>query len=492
MKQLMKAAALTGLLPLLLPATAPAQAVTPSLASLVRITCNRSGEPRPPGSGFVVAIKGNRATIVTASHVVEGASCEVEFTFSADRMPVERILGLEAGDPHGLAALRVRGIPKGVEVLELDAERPVELGEPLLLAGFPQMASRPRVKQGVFSGPEGKLLLVDRPAGEGASGGPVLRGGKAVGVITAGGVGEEYTYAVGALVARAILTGWDIQPGVVTPVATRPPPLHKRSSTPECRSGDDERTFEGIEFVRICAGNFKMGSLDDDESATEDEKPQHATRLSEFWIARTETSNRQYRRLHPDHKSGHADNLPAVYVNWHDAKAFCEEYGARLPPHAEWEYGARAGNPGAWTFGNSEKDLEHYAWYSANSGGMAHAVGTRKANAWGLHDMHGNAWEWVADWFGPYSKEAQTDPPGPDQGSLRVLRGGAFHTKPSPDMLSEVLGTRFRESLLAVAARATFTVNVGNLRSADRNGVEPRIRSNVIGFRCARNSRLQP
>ena len=169
MKQLMKAGIVGALFALLLPAPGSAQDATPALASLVRITCTRGGEPQPPGSGFVVTVEGDLATIVTASHVIEGAQCQVEFNSSADRLPVDRVLGIEAGDRHGLAALRVSGIPATVEALELDTETQVALGEPLLLAGFPQMARQPRVKQGVFSGPGGKLLLIDRPAGEGAS-----------------------------------------------------------------------------------------------------------------------------------------------------------------------------------------------------------------------------------------------------------------------------------------------------------------------------------
>ena len=229
MKHLMKANIAVGLHLLLLPMPAQAENATSSLAALVRITCSRGGEATSPGSGFVVRIENDSATIVTASHVVEGAQCEVEFANAANRVPVERALGIEVGEDHGLAALRVRGVPAGVETLELDSDSRVGLGDALLLAGFPQMARNPRVKQGVFSGSEGKLILIDRAAGEGASGGPVLSGGKAVGVITAGGVGEEYTYAVNAVVARAILTGWGIDLGenAPEPLPIGPPPVSK-------------------------------------------------------------------------------------------------------------------------------------------------------------------------------------------------------------------------------------------------------------------------
>ncbi len=236
----MKAYIVIGFLLLMLPSVTTAQSATQALAALARITCTRGGEPQPSGSGFVVGIEGDLATIVTASHVIEGTRCEAEFTTSVSRVPVERVVGIEAGERHGLAALWVRGAPAGVEVLELDAETPVDLGEPLLLAGFSQMASRPRVMQGVFSGPDGKLLLVDRPAGEGSSGGPVLRGGKAVGVITGGGIGEEYTSAVNALVAKEILTGWAIRLGVtLTPLAELRELVRKLEAELDHRSGID-------------------------------------------------------------------------------------------------------------------------------------------------------------------------------------------------------------------------------------------------------------
>ncbi len=450
MKQLVKVLAINWLFLLLLPAPATAQDATLALTSLVRITCTRGGEPRPPGSGFIVAIEGDRATIVTASHVIEGARCEVEFTVAAYRLPVARILGLEASDRHGLAALQVRGVPTGVTVLVLDADTPVFHGEELLLAGFPQRTSTPRVKQGVFSGPEGKLLLVDRPAGEGASGGPVLRGGKAVGVITAGGVGEEYTSAVSARVAQAILEGWRVRPGTVKRVMDRPP--ESLTLKPECLPGR-KRTYKGIDFVRICGGTLTMGSADDDQAAERDEKPAHEMTLSEFWIARYETTNRQYRRFYKDHNSAEANDLPAVGISWNEARAFCERLGFRLPTEAEWEYAARAGSRTAWSFGNDESDLGRHAWYVANSQGKAHPVGTREANGWELHDMHGNVWEWVTDSCGDYSREPQIDPDD------AMLRGGGFFFKP------------------------------GYLRSARRFPVTREFRSRGIGFRCARNAR---
>lgn len=220
----------------------------------------------------------------------------------------------------------------------------------------------------------------------------------------------------------------------------------------------DERS--GITFVRICPGTFTMGSADDDPLARDDERPAHRVTLSEYWIAKYETTNAQYRRFRPEHEG--EDELPVTNVSWHDADKFCRHFGFQLPTEAQWEYAARAGSTTAWSFGNGEIEVGRYAWYESNAGGQAQPVGTKAPNRWGLHDMHGNVMEWVADWYGPYSAEAKTDPSGPLTGVNRVLRGGAFNFAP------------------------------GLLRSASRYWVQPGVSGGVAGFRCVLAPRRQP
>ncbi len=125
------------------------------------------------------------------------------------------------------------------------------------------------------------------------------------------------------------------------------------------------------------------------------------------------------KELIDDNKWGRG-RRPVINVNWHDAIAYCEWLSQksgqiyRLPTEAEWEYACRAGTDTKWSFGDDEKELEKYAWYSKNSESKTHPVGEKLPNPWGLYDMHGNVWEWCEDW---YDKDKDT----------KVLRGGSWN-----------------------------------------------------------------
>jgi formylglycine-generating enzyme required for sulfatase activity len=121
-------------------------------------------------------------------------------------------------------------------------------------------------------------------------------------------------------------------------------------------------------------------------------------------------------------------------VSWDQVQEFVSKLNAgekgpkyRLPTEAEWEYAARAGTTTAYSFGDDTRQLGEYAWYSENAGNTTHSVGQKKPNPWGLYDMHGNVWEWVQDWYGPYTAAAAVDPAGPSSGSNRVIRGGCWY-----------------------------------------------------------------
>ncbi|MBO5436236.1 MAG: formylglycine-generating enzyme family protein, partial [Thermoguttaceae bacterium] len=115
---------------------------------------------------------------------------------------------------------------------------------------------------------------------------------------------------------------------------------------------------------------------------------------------------------------------------WVDCIEFCRKLSEKLgspvtlPTEAQWEYACRAGTSGPFA-GN----LEEMAWFGPNSENRTHPVGQKKPNAWGIHDMHGNVWEWCLDWYAEdsYAGSPSTDPHGPDRGVNRVYRGGGWY-----------------------------------------------------------------
>ena len=168
------------------------------------------------------------------------------------------------------------------------------------------------------------------------------------------------------------------------------------------------------------------------------ESPAHEVTISTpFYLGRYEVTQGQYDQVigtNPSSFTGR--DLPVRMVSWDDAQDFCKKAGektnviVRLPTEAEWEYACRAGTTTRFCSGDSDSDLEGVAWYDANSSGRTHPVGQKKPNAWGLHDMHGNVWEWVQDFYGPYKSESATDPQGAAQGQYRLLRGGSCDSLP--------------------------------------------------------------
>ena len=123
------------------------------------------------------------------------------------------------------------------------------------------------------------------------------------------------------------------------------------------------------------------------------------------------------------------DDLPVETVSWDDCQAFIKKVnaalgcGARLPTEAEWEYACRAGTTTAYFWGNAlNGDRANCCYGNAETT----PVGKYGANPWGLCDMHGNVWEWCADWYGDYPTRGVVDPLGPASGDIRVLRGGCW------------------------------------------------------------------
>ena len=244
------------------------------------------------------------------------------------------------------------------------------------------------------------------------------------------------------------------------------------------------------EMVPLKGGSFQMGDIQG--GGDSDERPVHEVNLSPFPMGKYEVTNAEYvhflnqvkkrgTKERPWFETEEEDSFskiqgevgrftvkpgyeqhPVVNVSWYGAVAYADwlsrETGKnyRLPSEAEWEFAARAGTDSKWSFGNKEKELSRFAWYSENSSGDTHPVGEKDANPWGLYDVHGNVWEWTADWFGDYSSDPQKNSQGPKEGVYRVIRGGSWNDSPT------------------------------NVRSASRLRFGPANRFGNVGFRLAR------
>ena len=239
-------------------------------------------------------------------------------------------------------------------------------------------------------------------------------------------------------------------------------------STRYYRSVDGTKPSGPADYVWIKPGTFVMGSPTSEADRREDEV-QHSVTLSRgYWMSDHETTQAEYESVmgsNPSRFKG--STLPVEQVSWDEAVSYCAKLTVRelaagrieagqayrLPTEAEWEYAARAGTTGAYA-----GELGSMGWYNVNSGSTSHAVKGKQANGWGLYDMHGNVWEWCADWYGAYTSESVTDPMGATSGSNRVVRGGSWN------------------------------YGAGYCRSAYRYRHVPGYRGNFLGFRSVLSS----
>ena len=244
----------------------------------------------------------------------------------------------------------------------------------------------------------------------------------------------------------------------------------------------EERVFaipggESVKMVWIEPDTFDMGCVSERDCQL-DETPVHSVSISEgFWMGKYEVTQGQWKAVmgttpwHGKRDVRSGSDYPAVYISWHDAQGFIHQLNVeagsnvyRLPTEAEWEYACRAGTSTRWSFGDDESQLRHYAWYDSNAKNIdenyAHKVGEKRANPWGLYDMHGNVWEWGQEWYHKdyYSVSPQKDPPGARTGTHRVVRGGGFYH------------------------------NQQGTRSADRSYDPPDTRNGHLGFRLLRRA----
>ncbi len=270
--------------------------------------------------------------------------------------------------------------------------------------------------------------------------------------------------------------------------------------------GNEHTNSLGMRFVRIQPGTFSMGesntvpdeltlplsyptrdemekrypwgdpgkfrvTVDHVRRGDFDEKPVRSVTLTRpYLVGATEVTNAQYEAFDPNHRAlrgkqgfSREDDEAAVFINWHEANAFCqwlskkEGVPYRLPTEAEWEYAARAGTRTVFSTGNSLPPAFHKnpvnTSFTSPADVVTLLVGRTPANPWGLFDMHGNVEEWCSDWYGPYVASAERDPVGRAGGEFKVTRGGSHGTP------------------------------LYYLRSANRLGAPPETRNWLIGFR---------
>ncbi len=201
----------------------------------------------------------------------------------------------------------------------------------------------------------------------------------------------------------------------------------------------------GIRFAWIPSGTFLMGSPRDEAQRGNDETQHKVTLTTGFYLGVHEVTQSQWRVVMgavPSRFQG--DNLPVEQVSWEDCQEFCKKLSQldgkryRLPIEAEWEYACRARTTTPFYFGETiDAEQANYLGdytYGKGKKGVSRQqttpVGSFAPNAWGLFDMHGNVYEWCADWYGPYPQEDLGDHQGSNKGSARVMRGGSWFGYP--------------------------------------------------------------
>jgi len=253
---------------------------------------------------------------------------------------------------------------------------------------------------------------------------------------------------------------------------------------------------DGMTLLYVPAGSFTMGS----NTGGAKEKPAHQVTLDAFWIDQTEVTNSMFAKCVQDggcnlpgqirshNRADYYDNsefedFPVIYVSWNDAQSYCSWAGRRLPTEAEWEKAARGDDARNFPWGNTRPSggLLNYDQGGSGSGygpGDTTKVGSylNGSSPYGALDMAGNAAEWVADWYRSsyYANSPSTNPPGPDQGNARVLRGGSWDSS-------------YDEFDCFTSACSSYVITQG-LLSWSRLWDSPDVANHYYGFRCAKDA----
>jgi formylglycine-generating enzyme required for sulfatase activity len=454
------------------------------------------------GSGSIIKIDSTGAYILTAYHVIQqdvlkGSQVRVElFT---EEVLVARISRQRIDIANDIAVLVVRplsssslsAIPWESAVAVWDTQTVYALGHPL---GGPRWA----VTSGTVSGIDGgKIYFSGTAVSQGNSGGPLLNDkGAFVGMNV--NVAGQSGIALAADVIRALIRGWiPAEPGSAQTAPQQPPqPPPPPFSAPAQQPAQVVRGKDGKEMRLIPANWFKMGNTDAEiedayqlakkyhksaeKSRFEDEKGRRSVWVDAFYMDTYEVTMKEYQAFRQ--AAGHqalppkvttyapGDNHPVVMVSWSDAAAYCRWAEKQLPTEAQWEKAARGTDGQTYPWGNEPINGRRanycdtwceYEWkdtsqddgyrYTAPVG-----IFTAGGSPYGIHDLAGNVWEWVRDWYDAtyYSRSPERNPENTTVAEYRVLRGGGWHS------------------------------HAAHLRAAYRYWGAPADRSYRIGFRC--------
>lgn len=425
---------------------------------VVKIMSAAKGQAEEVGAGVIISRQGDAVYILTAAHVLQEGDHHPRVSFYSqplESMTVDKMVGIEKRlsasggrevDPEGVAVLAVKGhVPSDASVLPLaKSTEHLQGGEDVMAIGFPVFQDKGwMVSTGSMSSEGGgQSLIFSADITGGNSGGPLIHNGSVVGVVMVS-MAKRQAMAVSIEKVRSMLREWKVP-------------------------------MESSMTVMIPQGPFAMGI--NEKGAQKSEGPIHIVQVSAFLIDQYETTTAEYREfLQTSRRSppifweqvlpGRDDRKPVIGLSWGDAKAYCEWAGKRLPTEAEWEKAARGVDKRVFPWG-ADQPAKHLANYdqlptvNPYDGGVLPAGRFEAGKSpFGVYDMAGNAWEWVADWYDEqyYSKSPGDNPKGPVQGKKKVLRGGSWL--------------------------------LGDLRTTARDSAHPEKATETFGVRCAKDAK---
>jgi formylglycine-generating enzyme required for sulfatase activity len=439
------------------------------------------------GTGIVVRRDPDEAWIATAMHVVSNADKISVLFQGAGKSWTAEAKNIEFDNPaQGLALLRVAGqLPAEVIALPLATDLAVSGGEQVNVIGHQPSTGDWGVLTGTISGRKGRELVIQVPIQEQTSGGPVIVNGRVVGLVQRRDPSGQFGYAVTAQAIKEYVDGNQVSLAAAPSTPPPPPPREQqpaapvaseKRSPPTASAGETFRDCgECPEMVVIPAGTFMMGSRDSEVGRSKDEGPQHKVTIARpFAVSRYEITFDEWDACMkeggckdmPKDEGWGRGMRPVINVNWDNAQNYAawlaKKTGKpyRLLSEAEWEYAARGGTTTRYPWGDEPGTNRANFGGSGSqwSGKQTAPVGSFEPNAFGLHDMIGNVWEWVEDCWNENYRGAPVDGSAWGSGDcgLRVVRGGSWFIKPE------------------------------DARVAYRYWGNPTYRSNFQGFRLAR------